>query len=106
MDKLSLYFFSTRPGGEGERDIWVAIRSEPSAEFGEPSLVPEINSSSLDQLPTLTEDELIAFCREKLAAYKVPKLVEFMDELPKSTVGKVMRRKLKEMDMESSKKEE
>jgi long-chain acyl-CoA synthetase len=55
---------------------------------------------------TLTEDEVIAFCREKLAAYKVPKLVEFMDELPKSTVGKVMRRKLKEMDMERSKKEE
>jgi len=55
---------------------------------------------------TLTEDEVIAFCREKLAAYKVPKLVEFMDDLPKSTVGKVMRRKLKEMDMERSKKEE
>jgi long-chain acyl-CoA synthetase len=55
---------------------------------------------------TLTEDEVIAFCREKLAAYKVPKRVEFMDELPKSTVGKVMRRKLKEMEMERAEKKQ
>ena len=48
---------------------------------------------------TLTESEVIDFCREKLAAYKVPKLVEFMDELPKSTVGKVLRRKLREMEL-------
>jgi long-chain acyl-CoA synthetase len=54
---------------------------------------------------TLTEEEVISYCREKLAAYKVPKLVEFMDELPKSTVGKVMRRKLREMEMERAKKE-
>jgi long-chain acyl-CoA synthetase len=52
---------------------------------------------------TLTEGEVIAHCKEKLTAYKVPKLVEFMDELPKSTVGKVLRRKLREMDMERSK---
>ena len=36
---------------------------------------------------TLTEAEVIAFCREKLAAYKVPKQIEFIGELPKSTVG-------------------
>jgi long-chain acyl-CoA synthetase len=54
---------------------------------------------------TLTEEEVIAFCKEKLAAYKVPKMVEFMDELPKSTVGKVMRRKLREMEMERAKKD-
>jgi len=48
---------------------------------------------------TLTEAEVIAYCKEKLAAYKVPKLVEFMDELPKSTVGKVLRRELREMEM-------
>lgn len=52
---------------------------------------------------TLTPEEVIAFCREKLAAYKVPKMVEFMDELPKSTVGKVLRRKLREMEMEKNK---
>ena len=41
-----------------------------------------------------TEDELIAFCGEYLAKYKVPTAVEFRTELPKSTVGKVLRREL------------
>ncbi len=49
---------------------------------------------------SLTADEIIAWCREKLARYKVPKQVEFMDELPKSAIGKVLRRKLREMEME------
>jgi long-chain acyl-CoA synthetase len=53
----------------------------------------------------MTEEEVTSYCREKLAAYKVPKLVEFMDELPKSTVGKVMRRQLREMEAEKAKKE-
>ena len=51
---------------------------------------------------TLTEEEVIAFCKEKLAVYKVPKMVEFMDELPKSTVGKVLRRELREMEIRKS----
>jgi len=51
----------------------------------------------------LSEEEVISFCKEKLAAYKVPKLVEFMDDLPKSNIGKVLRRKLREMEMEKSK---
>jgi long-chain acyl-CoA synthetase len=41
-----------------------------------------------------TEEEIIAFCRENLAPYKVPKFVEFRSELPKSAVGKVLRRAL------------
>ncbi len=44
----------------------------------------------------VTQEELDRFCREKLAAYKVPRLYEFRDELPKSSVGKVLRRVLKE----------
>ncbi len=43
-----------------------------------------------------TEDEIVEFCRQNLAYYKVPKYVEFRDELPKSTVGKVLRRALLE----------
>lgn len=39
-------------------------------------------------------DDIIAFCRENLAAYKVPKYVEFRDQLPKTTVGKILRREL------------
>jgi long-chain acyl-CoA synthetase len=52
---------------------------------------------------TLTAEEVILFCREKLAAYKTPKQVEFVEDLPKSTVGKVLRRKLREMEMEKTK---
>jgi len=46
----------------------------------------------------LTEEDVTAYCRENLASYKVPKIIEFIDELPKSAVGKVLRRKLKEME--------
>jgi long-chain acyl-CoA synthetase len=52
---------------------------------------------------TLTEEEITQYCKEKLAAYKVPKIFEFIDELPKSAVGKVLRRKLKEMELEKMK---
>jgi long-chain acyl-CoA synthetase len=45
---------------------------------------------------TATEEEIIAFCRENLAAYKIPKQVEFRSELPKTTVGKILRRQLLE----------
>ena len=43
-----------------------------------------------------TEDEIQAFCRERLTAYKVPKFYEFRDDLPKTMVGKVLRRALAE----------
>jgi len=42
-----------------------------------------------------TEEEIISFCKEKLAAYKVPKLVEFRDSLPKSAIGKILRKVLR-----------
>lgn len=45
---------------------------------------------------TATEEEIIEFCKTKLAVYKVPKLVEFRDELPKSAVGKILRKVLRE----------
>jgi len=44
---------------------------------------------------TATPEEIIAFCREKLAAYKVPKMVEFRASLPKSAIGKVLRKVLR-----------
>jgi long-chain acyl-CoA synthetase len=48
------------------------------------------------RIPEVTADELIQFCRSRLAAYKVPKYVEFRQtELPKTTVGKVLRRALR-----------
>jgi long-chain acyl-CoA synthetase len=46
--------------------------------------------------PSLTPDDLRLFCRENLTAYKVPRRVEFRDSLPKTNVGKVLRRVLKD----------
>jgi long-chain acyl-CoA synthetase len=50
-----------------------------------------------------TEEELIDWCKERLAKYKVPRLVEFRKQLPKSTVGKILRRKLVEEAVEKQK---
>ena len=43
-------------------------------------------------------DDIVAFCREHLAAYKVPRAVQFVDDFPKTSSGKIMRRKLHELD--------
>ncbi len=43
-----------------------------------------------------TEDEILAYCRENMAYYKVPKFIEFRDDLPKTMVGKILRRVLVE----------
>ena len=47
---------------------------------------------------TLTAEEIIGYCKERLAAYKTPTHVEFLDALPKSAVGKILRRELRERD--------
>lgn len=46
--------------------------------------------------PALTDRDLIAFCHKQLTSYKVPKLVEFRAELPKTNVGKILRRQLRD----------
>jgi long-chain acyl-CoA synthetase len=46
--------------------------------------------------PALTKEKVIEFCKENLSFYKVPKEVEFRDELPKNTLGKVLRRALRQ----------
>ncbi|WP_258871604.1 AMP-binding enzyme, partial [Halobacillus trueperi] len=52
----------------------------------------------------ITEDELNEYCRKNIASYKVPRLYEFRDELPKTAVGKILRRTL--IDEEKRKYEE
>ena len=49
--------------------------------------------------PNLTEHDLIEYCRKSLAGYKVPKHVYFRKELPKSNVGKILRKELRETDL-------
>ena len=53
---------------------------------------------------TLTEEEVIKYCGEKLARYKVPRMVEFVGALPKSGVGKILRKELRAMEMAKGKK--
>ncbi|MEN9780466.1 MAG: hypothetical protein RL014_1614 [Pseudomonadota bacterium] len=45
--------------------------------------------------PTLTEDDVAKYCRQNLTGYKVPKYIEFRDDLPKTNVGKILRRELR-----------
>ena len=45
--------------------------------------------------PLLGEDDVAKFCRQKLTGYKVPKYIEFRDDLPKTNVGKILRRELR-----------
>lgn len=51
---------------------------------------------------TSTQDEINAFCREHLAPYKVPRIVEFRSELPKSQIGKILRRVLVEEEKQKT----
>ncbi|MFP3554505.1 AMP-binding protein [Paraburkholderia sp. SIMBA_049] len=49
--------------------------------------------------PSLTEEQVIAHCRKNLTGYKVPKVVEFRDELPQTNVGKILRRELRDQEL-------
>ena len=66
----------------------IGVPHEKSGEVVKVFIVKSDNS--------LTKDEIIAHCRENCTGYKVPKVVEFRDELPKTNVGKILRRVLKE----------
>jgi len=48
-----------------------------------------------DQKNEVTPDELISFCKQKLAAFKYPGIVEIIDEVPKTPTGKFLRRQLR-----------
>lgn len=66
----------------------IGVPSEKSGEMVKVFIVKKEKS--------LKEEEIIAYCRENLTGYKVPKVIEFRKELPKSTVGKILRRELRE----------
>ncbi len=69
----------------------VAAIGEPHAVSGE---IVKIYVIKRD--PNLTQEELLAHCREFLTGYKIPKIIEFRQTLPKTPVGKILRRALKE----------
>ena len=65
----------------------IGIPSEKSGEVVKVFIVRKDKS--------LKEKEIITFCKQHCTGYKVPKEIEFRDELPKSNVGKILRRKLR-----------
>ena len=54
--------------------------------------------------PNLTAETLMAYCKQNLTGYKKPKYIEFQDELPKTNVGKILRRMLRDEDTQQQKK--
>jgi long-chain acyl-CoA synthetase len=71
--------------------IECAVIGVPDEKSGEAVKLYVVSSN-----PALTEDDLKVFCREQLTAYKIPRYIEFSAELPKSNVGKILRRELRE----------
>jgi|TARA_B100000745_G_scaffold214809_1_gene142682 long-chain acyl-CoA synthetase len=74
-----------------EKVLECAAISTPSEKSGEAVKLVVVAKDK-----SLTSEELIQFCREHLTGYKVPKVVKFVDELPKTNVGKILRRALRE----------
>ena len=68
-----------------------SIPDEEKASWPRLNIVPKVGVSP-------NADSFITYCREHLAAYKVPRFVQFVDDLPKTSTGKVMRRELKTLD--------
>jgi long-chain acyl-CoA synthetase len=70
--------------------------------------IPDEKSSEAVKLfvvkkdPDLSKEEILTFCKENLTKYKIPKHIEFVKDLPKSNVGKILRRLLREKEMEKN----
>jgi long-chain acyl-CoA synthetase len=64
--------------------------------------VPDANTGEAVKLvvvrknPALTEDEVRAYCKQNLTGYKMPRVIEFRNDLPKTPVGKILRRELRD----------
>lgn len=71
--------------------IEAAVVGFPDPDFGE-----AVHAYVVVKDEAVTEEVLMAYCKEHLAKYRVPKEIEIIDELPKNTTGKILRRSLKE----------
>ncbi|ELK48406.1 acyl-CoA synthetase, partial [Haloferax sp. BAB-2207] len=78
----------------------VAVIPVPSDEWGESPKAFVVPTSGDPDAPGVTAEALIAFCRERIATYKVPKEVEFVTELPKTATGKIQKYELREREWE------
>ncbi len=82
--------------GNHSKVLEVAVAGIPDQKSGEAikawvALKPEARG-------TVSVEELLAWCKENITNYKVPKYLEIIDEVPKNAIGKVMRRTLQEQD--------
>ncbi|WP_435126770.1 class I adenylate-forming enzyme family protein [Halobaculum sp. D14] len=76
----------------------VAVIPAPSDEWGEtPKAFVVPANGDLDD-PGVTEADLLAFCRERLASFKVPRRIEFVSQLPKTATGKIQKYELRERE--------
>lgn len=71
-----------------------AVIGIPDAAKGE---IPKAYITLKPNGERMSEGDMIAFCKERVAAYKVPRIVEFVEELPKNATGKILKRALKEL---------
>jgi fatty-acyl-CoA synthase len=76
----------------------VAVVPAPSEEWGESPKAFVVPASGDRSNPGVTEADLVAHCRERIATYKVPKEIEFVDELPKTATGKIQKYELRERE--------
>ncbi|WP_053404770.1 AMP-binding protein [Persicobacter sp. CCB-QB2] len=89
-------------------EVEAAVTSHPKvAEAGVIGIPDEKSNETVKAFiikndPTLTKEEIFTYCKAHLTAYKRPKHIEFLEELPKSNVGKILRRKLKEYEERKS----
>ena len=72
----------------------VAVGSQPDELKGEIAKAYIVLKTGAD----VDEESILSFCRERLAAYKVPRRVQFVADLPKTSTGKIMRRQLRTLD--------
>lgn len=82
--------------GNHEAASEVAVSGLPDEEAGE--IIKAWVVLRDDYKGKITEEEMLAWCRDNMTHYKVPEMIEFRDELPRTLVGKVLRRELQEAD--------
>jgi len=87
------------------REVEEIIKNHPNVKDAGVVGVPDQKSGELikavvvlenDARGKLTEEDIVKYCEEKLSHFKIPKIVEFRGEIPKTDVGKVSRRELRE----------